>query len=903
MSKLLSFNDFKCNQLSYEIYKNQYDNLQDPNIIKKYIIEVHNCTEHKNILNNVKKKKYLVLCNPDDEDYPNNLNTNTTIFFAYDYNRIPINLLINYLKNLKTEKLQSFIKLISSDLENAVKKDKKLDTKYLIIYQIINWYNSKQIIRYNECISLESILNSHQTPKKATTFLKKVKMLSPISKIYNIMILCKNYKGDKVLNINGSLCQLKPIVTKTNYYMDINLKDLNDLSNYLYTNMSIKSDFNPNKNRETPIPDITINALDNFKYFSKSIFRAIGTKYYSFLLSSLFIIMKFNHHQEKNEDIEQMLDYFLKNDDIFMTGFNFLIKFVLSSNISIISNIIIKILNDKHYYNLIFREIKEVDPILGGIHYSILKKNLNQTLGTIYLNHAINFTINLLEENEKDLKYISGTTYFDNNLSIGDLVINMKFNRERSCQEIIKNNSDFMIGIVEDIIISDDIIDFDMIEIDDIDPKMDSDPDINKHVKYYNMLCNKDINLKTSVIIKPLFKQNNLIRNENENQNENGITKYSYNPKELFRLCSKPNNMLLASLDGLMKVFNTDLVNMSDILPIIEELVNNYQPDNNISHKKDVYKKMNWNIIFDILNIKKIIPIKQITDIFNNNLQENLLNVLFDLLEPNMLYPPWFNYYDYLIHPDNDNNNNINLGYFFQDFNNDNIKISDDIKTEIIDKFMDYLKNAGCTCITCQCCQVTTGFININWKILPFCCKHIVCSSCYDKLTKFKYSPGDKINISNHRCPICRIYIPPIRLPSFFDEMPFDQVIEKISDSNESNKPVFFVCSKENCGAIFCGGYESCLENLEIDKSQLLCVAHKISNSVLKPCANPNCRLITDKIMGCDHVICPGCNYHWCWHCGYYQLPFMGHNILVEYDHAPYCGPVVINNVNLQNPN
>jgi hypothetical protein len=254
------------------------------------------------------------------------------------------------------------------------------------------------------------------------------------------------------------------------------------------------------------------------------------------------------------------------------------------------------------------------------------------------------------------------------------------------------------------------------------------------------------------------------------------------------------------------------------------------------------------------------------------------------------------NHYGYLINPDIENNSTNITPHFYKYF--DNIHISDDIKNKITDLFIDYLRNKGCNCITCQCCQVTTGFINIDWKILSFCGKHIFCSTCYNKLTKFQYSPGDKINISNHRCPICRIYIPPIRNPTFFDEIPFDKVIEKISDSNESNKPVYFVCSKENCGAVFCGGYESCLENLDsetIDKSKLLCIAHKISDNVIKPCANPNCRLITDKINGCDHIICPGCNYHWCWHCGYYQLPFMGVNILVEYDHAPYCGPVIRN--------
>jgi hypothetical protein len=907
MAKLLSFNDFKCNKLTYEVYRNQYDNLQDLNIIKKYIIELHNLQEYKNIVNKVLKKKYLILSNPDDEDYPKNLNIN--IFFAYDYNRIPVNFLINYLKSLKMENLQLFIKLISIDLENAVKNDKKLDIKYLIIYQIINWYNSKQIIRYGECIPLEQILNLHKNKLKTAAFLKKVKMLSPTSKIYNIMVLCKNYKNNKVLNIDGPLCQLKILVTKTYNYMDLNFKDLNDLSNYLYSNIRIKSEFDPNQNRETPVPDLSINAIDNFKYLSKSFFRSIGIKYNSFLLSSLFIFMKFNRSNnfKNNQEIDEVLDYFLNNEEVFLIGFNFIIKCVVGNNLSIVSKMIMNILNDRYYHNIIFKDIKENEPILGGLYYSFIKKNINQILGAVYLENVINFTIKLLHadntpdgnldedknyiELKKELKYISGTTYCDNNLNIGDLVLNMNFNRERSCQEIIKNTSNFMIGIIEDIIITDDIIDLEMIddEYENEDYNNDNIKNYDKYSdKYYDMLCDKDINLKTCVIIKQLF-----------NGNREEKIKFSYNPKELYRLCSQPSNILLASIDGLMKLFHMNLVSVSDILPKIEELVNTYQLNNNIASKNNIYKKINWKIVMDILNIQNSIHIvDKISNIFKSyDIKKDLLNELYDKLETTMLYPPWMNYYGYLINPDIVNDS-INIHpHFYKYF--DNIHISDDIKNKIIDLFIDYLRNKGCNCITCQCCQVTTGFINIDWKILPFCGKHIFCSTCYNKLTKFQYSPGDKINISNHRCPICRIYIPPIRNPTFFDEIPFDKVIEKISDPNESNKPVYFVCSKENCGAVFCGGYESCLENLDtetIDKSKLLCIAHKISDNILKPCANPNCRLITDKINGCDHIICPGCNYHWCWHCGYCQLPFMGLNILVEYDHAPYCGPVMINN-------
>ena len=71
-----------------------------------------------------------------------------------------------------------------------------------------------------------------------------------------------------------------------------------------------------------------------------------------------------------------------------------------------------------------------------------------------------------------------------------------------------------------------------------------------------------------------------------------------------------------------------------------------------------------------------------------------------------------------------------------------------DIKNILQEKFIDYLKNNGYdnNCITCQCCQVTTGFIDFNWNYTNSCKKHILCNECYNKLTKFNYLPGDKIN-------------------------------------------------------------------------------------------------------------------------------------------------------------
>ena len=353
-----------------------------------------------------------------------------------------------------------------------------------------------------------------------------------------------------------------------------------------------------------------------------------------------------------------------------------------------------------------------------------------------------------------------------------------------------------------------------------------------------------------------------------------------------------------------MSIFNSNLITVNDTINKIEEMVFKYQPDNNnISVKNNIYKNFNWEIILDIFNINPIIPSNEIKKIFNNEqINKKIIDFLYEIIPTNIdnLYTDLPKYFGYII-----SNGSNNMEYEKTFYNNfKNLNISEDIKNIVYDKFIDYLKTNryNDSLITCQCCQVTTGFIDFKWKYTDSCKSHILCNECYNRLTIFNYVPGDKINLSNHVCPICRIYIAPIRKDNDFDEIPFKQVIDNLLNHSDNNKPVYYTCIKNNCGAILCGGYESCLEYLDsdnIDKSKLLCSAHKLSVNTLKPCANPSCRLVTDKITGCDHIVCPGCNYHWCWHCGYYQLPFLGINRTVEYDHAPYCGPV--NNENHEN--
>jgi len=69
-----------------------------------------------------------------------------------------------------------------------------------------------------------------------------------------------------------------------------------------------------------------------------------------------------------------------------------------------------------------------------------------------------------------------------------------------------------------------------------------------------------------------------------------------------------------------------------------------------------------------------------------------------------------------------------------------------------------------------------------------------------------------------------------------------------------SNNHIFcFLCLKSPHGNLPC--------NNEINKSMV----EYEKNNFLKKC--PKCDIITDKITGCNHIICAKCNYQWCWLC------------------------------------
>jgi len=71
------------------------------------------------------------------------------------------------------------------------------------------------------------------------------------------------------------------------------------------------------------------------------------------------------------------------------------------------------------------------------------------------------------------------------------------------------------------------------------------------------------------------------------------------------------------------------------------------------------------------------------------------------------------------------------------------------------------------------------------------------------------------------------------------------------------------VCKKHYCVSCkrpYHRGY-NCFQVEDID---IISVMKKLG---YKHCPNPECRVVTEKIIGCDHILCTLCKIHFCWTC------------------------------------
>ena len=160
-------------------------------------------------------------------------------------------------------------------------------------------------------------------------------------------------------------------------------------------------------------------------------------------------------------------------------------------------------------------------------------------------------------------------------------------------------------------------------------------------------------------------------------------------------------------------------------------------------------------------------------------------------------------------------------------------------------------------------------------------CGHYFCSECYLNYfeDKIKHNKIGKITCMENKC------------PQEFNEKFIEshlggdkELFEKykiFKNRNEIyNNPNLSLCPVENCESyakldgknkmVTClNGHKFC-SNCKGEWHKGECKMENIdgykSHHLLKRC--PNCKMMTEKVLGCNHMTCPKCSFQWCWFCG-----------------------------------
>lgn len=188
-------------------------------------------------------------------------------------------------------------------------------------------------------------------------------------------------------------------------------------------------------------------------------------------------------------------------------------------------------------------------------------------------------------------------------------------------------------------------------------------------------------------------------------------------------------------------------------------------------------------------------------------------------------------------------------------------------------------------------------------------CRNFICKSCVSNWYS-QVSIGQLVMNSHCCCPFCKS-VPKYKIIKNFD---ISQIKNLPITNNRKNiiqwkhNELYGLCKK--CFHLKYALDKDCARNEMPNIKDFICeecmdihVKSVFENALdaslldIKKC--PSCQMDTTKVSGCNHIICPSCQCHWCWVCCSYQgennVPFNNNTI---YDHMSNCGgifPTIMN--------
>lgn len=148
---------------------------------------------------------------------------------------------------------------------------------------------------------------------------------------------------------------------------------------------------------------------------------------------------------------------------------------------------------------------------------------------------------------------------------------------------------------------------------------------------------------------------------------------------------------------------------------------------------------------------------------------------------------------------------------------------------------------------------------------VPLPCDHVLCDTCYDgAIRSAAYKPGAFLDMSAHRCPICRSQIitqPHPALPApvaAFLGLPAVQLAQKLA-----RKVEYRLCAVAHCAeGLFEAGPQECAADRETFPK--FCPAHRAKDAEFFRCPNAACGMTYQHESGCSLMRCCPLGYHGC---------------------------------------